>query len=508
MSLYVANSILMNKFMIAEKRFNSLFSFNVHNSMYIYIAALILLSMSAGVDVVYSKGVLSIGLMGLAICVLLIRRFPELPFMLLAVGMSFWDLLGRVVPLAGLALLLTLGLIAVVVAITAFSDKATAYRFKFNSVDVYLVLFTLWAWLSLFWSPNIAYGSFKLQGFTAYSVISYFFVRIYFSSLAFSFTRVAAFMVAAGFGHALLALYAAFITGLYNPNVLGMRYYLIRQVWNRGSIGEAEALALGLIGTTILFGIHRQRYRYVLGALFAFQLWAFMGYQQRSATISLVIGLFAYFILSSSSQDRPNRNKLLRGFIGFVSLVGLAVLFLQYNPQLALTYLVQDNNVLDRLSYFALGWQTFVENPLFGIGAGGMGSLLGDIIDDFYVHNRILEIGAELGTVGLVLATLLTISLAKYVKFIYSAENLHHTVRHLGALASACLIIRYVVGMSSGDLVAWKLGIWAGILVASVELAQRSWMQEIDLKQTILIQKGRMQETDLQQQTDNSPASF
>ena len=60
-----------------------------------------------------------------------------------------------------------------------------------------------------------------------------------------------------------------------------------------------------------------------------------------------------------------------------------------------------------RVGLFGLAWSTFVDNPLLGIGTGGFAGLARESITFFgheYPHNTLLQFGAELGIVGVILA--------------------------------------------------------------------------------------------------------
>ncbi len=115
--------------------------------------------------------------------------------------------------------------------------------------------------------------------------------------------------------------------------------------------------------------------------------------------------------------------------------------------------------------YFIVAGATFLQSPIIGTGIGGVGTALRSGYSEFFVHNRYLEIMSELGIVGLLLIVLFTVLLYSRFKSALSIVNTKPALLGL-SIAGAALIQRYSLSMSGGDLLGWRIGIWAGLAIA------------------------------------------
>ncbi|MEM7133557.1 MAG: O-antigen ligase family protein [Chloroflexota bacterium] len=391
---------------------------------------------------------------------------PELPFIVLYMGMPIWVLIGRFAPIGdGQSTLLTTGwAFLCVIAHRFLFPKDSREKFKLDACDVVLGVFTAWIWLSLIWSPNNTYGYDKALGFTILTTAIYVFARFGLDTPRFSPKRLVYLVIVAGLGHACIVASAAFLWGLDSN---ARKNYFLKTVWDIGSVGGADALSFGLLATTALFMLTRQRYLKLLYALaFLFQLWAFSTYEQRGATIGLFVGiLFIYFALSRTTQSSiSGKSNVVPIVLGICLLPVLAYLLYWLNPQFRGEYLASDYSYLSRFMFLRIGISVFWQSPIIGTGIGGMGTAWRAGFDEFYVHNRYLEIIAELGIFGLILIIIFTVFL--YRRLQIGLAKVESPSLRLGMVtAGAVLLQRYILGLSGGDLTGWRIGLWAALAV-------------------------------------------
>jgi O-antigen ligase len=119
----------------------------------------------------------------------------------------------------------------------------------------------------------------------------------------------------------------------------------------------------------------------------------------------------------------------------------------------------EDESTLERLFAFQIGLNAFVENPILGLGLGGFGLYGYNLDENVYPHNIFIEIGAELGFVGLILFTTGLI----YV-FILARKQIRNPQIQIYFTLFIFVFLNY---LKSGGLIdARKLFIMIGILVA------------------------------------------
>jgi O-antigen ligase len=424
--------------------------------------------------IVTSLGGRAVSLVAVCVVALLVLYYlPELPFVILVMGMPIWSLMPA--PIAsfseGIAIPLTLlwALVATALQFLRNRKRQKPGRMALSSVDLWMLWFSAWLWLGIWWSEGKAYGQFKALGFTAYTLSAYLIIRWGYHAHRPNLRRMAWLMLLAGIGHAAFVFRVAVVWGMWRPDQnVGLFKYRLLQWWDLSFIAEPDALTLGLIATLALLLTSKGMIRWFLVSAYLVQVWAFMFYQQRGATLALIAAtiLVVYYLLKRRGGKSFIRQKMGKRFVWLLVPTIVVFLFL-LNPQFEFGGLATDANVSARLTFYAWAWGLFLSHPLVGVGTGGTASAIGEWIvgiQDFYVHNRLLEILSELGLVGFVLILALSVALFRCFQQTLRARPSQDLLFGV-VLAGAALLSRYVVGMFSSDLAGWNIGVWSGFLV-------------------------------------------
>ena len=182
-------------------------------------------------------------------------------------------------------------------------------------------------------------------------------------------------------------------------------------------------------------------------AAFSFLLklpYSFFILQKLKKTQLLLIGSLFYFIVFSTIFLLGSRGANLTVFILIISLIAAIYFFLKrlkdkfkkvstilfgltaaiifntiafYNNSVSVTNRtinISTESTNDRLRYYSQAFNTFLENPLYGIGLGNWkihsikldSKNIIDYIVPYHVHNDFLQFAAELGLIGIVLYVL------------------------------------------------------------------------------------------------------
>ena len=399
---------------------------------------------------------------------------PELPIVILLVGMPVWGVLPEALGarFEGLWIPLTLAL-----AVGSFGLHAVLTRRLRLAIprpvceDIWLMLFTGWVGLAVSWSATPSYGMFKFLGFAANVLCAYLIVRWASSARLFNLQRMAKLLIVASLIHVAVVIYIDIQIGFWG--IGGVKADLLRtsalSQMGLNKIAESTAMALGILATLWFWFTGRRGKglgRAGIGALLLLQAWGLLNYQQRGPMVGLILGIVIMVALLSKKVLHTLRKGRLGTLIviGFLGLVILGALFYMLNPSFQASYMTQDANVISRLRYYGLGWDTFLSSPLRGIGTGGMGLEVEEGYQRVYVHNLILELLAETGIVGLGLFAALVGVVS--IRLWKSATCLDIPFVANMALPAAAFVYACVMAMFSGDLSGWRAGLWVALLVS------------------------------------------
>lgn len=162
----------------------------------------------------------------------------------------------------------------------------------------------------------------------------------------------------------------------------------------------------------LMVDILKTRKRFVLDAALILGLLYFV---VQSGRFSMLIGLAAPFVLLPFvlGRDRPMRQRMCYLLIGIIVIAGVGyVLFeLVYMPMTALRgTAASDNGRFDIWKMYLEYLNDNILIAIFGVGGGAISSFA-NMLGTATAHNLLLEKVAEVGVVGLILLTMLFISL-------------------------------------------------------------------------------------------------
>jgi O-antigen ligase len=162
-------------------------------------------------------------------------------------------------------------------------------------------------------------------------------------------------------------------------------------------------------------GIRPQKGRFLAILIIA---WALFISQSRSIWLGLILSVSTIIFMLSKNKKR----KLL--IIGIIIAV-VSVLILTHSHTSLLEGFIGEGryelNVLNRLASFSLAWESFIANPLVGIGHGNLTYVVRG--RDMVIHNQILDQLSSTGILGTIPLVLL------YIIFLKSAIRIYRQTK-------------------------------------------------------------------------------
>jgi O-antigen ligase len=306
-------------------------------------------------------------------------------------------------------------------------------------------------------SLDPSYGSFKLRLFLAENLILLLAGIVVGSRRGDFWILLVWLVVTAGLTAFVLA--RGLSAGTLAANV-GGRFTLDQE----GSpIGLGRDAARGiLVAVFLIIAARRPGIRVLALGLVPLISVAFIAAGSRGPVLGLAVGLFVLLALSLRDQ-RARWRVLLVAIAGVFGALLVAQLVPGQDVSRALSVLstsgegVSDNG---RNSLWSLAWTLFREHPLLGTGTGSY-AFFQRI--DLFPHNLFLELGAEVGILGIVAVLLVVVGATAALVRAY-----RRVPRDRGdvALVAALLVAAFVNAMVSSD-VAGNNGLWlaAGLAV-------------------------------------------
>lgn len=276
------------------------------------------------------------------------------------------------------------------------NDQELPLRILLTPVVVSTLLLTMWLLVRLGPSPDPTYGSSKLQLFVSVNV-TLLIAGILIGSRRDRFDLYVLVRLVMAILSS-LALIRGLLSG--QTGSVGGRFSVTA---NDSPIGLGRDSARGLLFAVFILLVSRVPWMRVLAfASMPLVAVALLAAGSRGPLVGLVVAL-AVLLLLSVQEPSARRRVLL-----VISGLALAVIFV---PQL-----VPGQNIGRALSIFSgtsegvstngrselwsHAWELFNAHPLVGVGTGGFGFF--EPVE-LYPHNILLEVGAELGIVGVVL---------------------------------------------------------------------------------------------------------
>jgi O-antigen ligase len=341
-----------------------------------------------------------------------------------------------------------------------FSGFKNTINKKSLKIIILVLLFFLWAFLSVLWGTSEVYYQQKIsKSFVViFCFVSPFFVlRTNNNVLNFiKLFRILTIVTAISFIF-LYFLFDNFFVIFYGDDGLNNN-------------GVPDYLALGiLLSSGLLLSINKSGILW--SAKKAIYFIAILLLAARGPLVSIVIILFFGFF-----WNRTNKVNFKTIVYFIVILAGLLYfgngLLSRLNQRLEG---ISDNNsnnfssIGTRFSLFEKGFDYFISSPIVGIGYGSFGKEITGFEDRIVPHNIFIEIGSELGFIGLFFFVFLMIYVYLYVKFKWKKND------DISSSLVTLIIFLILQSISTTYLSDSKaLFLWVSILICYINISSRT----------------------------------
>ena len=287
--------------------------------------------------------------------------------------------------------------------------KEFIIRVKMSVLHLYLLLFSVFTYISSIWALNREYtfgrGNTMLITF---SIITIMFMCFSENMKVDPLLRV---IMMSGYIVAVVSVI------YYGPrNIIGFisegeRLTITDEFLNINELGMCATYAIII---NIYYWVKGEKKMYSILSIPAFLIMLSSG--SRKAIAILVIGLVSLYVMRNN-RIRNTRKRLVKMTVSLLLI--LALLYLASRMSLfsgimgriqltingILTGKNTDYSTLTRLNLVAIGWQIFREHPVLGIGIGNAQFVVEGIYhrQDYYLHNNYIEMLANGGIIGFIL---------------------------------------------------------------------------------------------------------
>lgn len=173
-------------------------------------------------------------------------------------------------------------------------------------------------------------------------------------------------------------------------------------------IALARAEGLGVL-TAVSFLLPTERQPFVklaLGALAGLQLWAMLSAGARGPVVAFIVSFALFLALSARGLPpaiRVERSAFWLGLAGAWAMTFIIVFGERLFPTLLLRTRVAisegGTSLLTRLALYRAAIDLWAASPIWGCGTGQFGVAVAGVDERLYPHNIVLELGAECGTI-------------------------------------------------------------------------------------------------------------
>mgnify|MGYP005842706913 CR=1 FL=1 len=223
-------------------------------------------------------------------------------------------------------------------------------------------------------------------------------------------------------------------------------------------IALARASGLGLLATVVFLLPTERRplVRLLLWIAAALQLWAALSAGARGPVLALILSFLLFFALSVRGflRLRIEHFALRLGVLALLATIILAVIgqeffaTLVFRTQILLTEV--DTSAATRLDLYQAALHQWARSPIWGGGAGQFGVAVTGQDIRLYPHNIVLELGAEIGLIGvLVFVIMIGIAFREGLTRLHNGGRFAKTVGRYLLVASCFALLNAMV---SGDI--------------------------------------------------------
>lgn len=371
-------------------------------------------------------------------------RYPE-------IGLVFYifafDATGPIfdylnIPLGWRSLTFALPIVFLLVLYAIIKGKTP--RIYFNTIFIVAIAFGLFLFAGVLWTPSPQYGIWKTEAYLLFNLVGMMGI-ILFSGEFSSQRRIILSAAILGIVTCVLSIHDIFTYNLEWKRFSGYS----NPIWLSRSVGAYVFAILVVILTTKYRSLKLCLF-VVMGGLFYIMFHT----GSRGPVFSFFITLaFIPFLLPGKSLIRKMAIFLVFTILGIF-------LFVKIPSEAQERYLIllrpggyiEDTSAPARLYLYGTAFNLFLAKPILGSGTGGFSLFSYGLDGRIYPHNIFLEIGSELGMVGLALFILfLLLNVAKIKKLIIPLSGIDKSNIFL-IWATLLFIFSCVNAMVSGDI--------------------------------------------------------
>ncbi len=335
---------------------------------------------------------------------------------------------------------------------------------RMDAVALAMAAFTGYLWLSVAWTSSPKNGLFKAAGWTLGSFVIYLVIYGQYRVRPHRLWRMLSFVAVLGIVSLAVVSWASLGNG-FGPGSRVARAHAITYQTPFQVYGLSNSLELGMIAASALaLRAPRSIRRWWWVILAAVYFWGLIALSQRAQLLGASLACFILIAgrrgLGRAARHRPRigGRSLLLATVGVVVLVGAsAATAYKMSP----TYILQDQNVSIRLSFYAWTVERFPERPLLGHGIGSFSQDRYGEDSRIFAHNIVLDTIYEGGAVGLVLSAAVAWQIFLLARRSWQSP---WAGAGLGFVGLAFLCSRLVVGMLSADVSSLHIGPWMAML--------------------------------------------
>lgn len=402
----------------------------------------------------------------LAASVILIS-LPEIALGVYLVAMGVWIFLP-----AQLIELLTGYFFPITVLIACFFVvlKYGIRTIALNRLEVALLVFSSFLFLSVGWTSGRAGGLFNAASFFLGTTVFYFLLRWSYAKNGMNLWRLVELSSILGLVPVAVTFVASLYTGGFGPESRIARVFYIQNETNFQYYGLANGLEVAMIcAVALFFKNYRSKWKWFWLFLTGLDYWALLALSQRAQIIGVLLACTFLIATRKSFNQFGARVKsgvwLRSSILGVVFLVFMGTIAIFVAAKLNVSFIAEDTNISTRFELYQWAWDGFFQSPLWGHGLGSFSQDFFNVDARIFAHNIFLGMLYEGGLIGFILLAYLLYCMYSYARQLFSSPYL---LGGVGLVGIAMCISRLTVGMFSANISSLNIGPWLALIVLAV----------------------------------------
>ena len=322
-----------------------------------------------------------------------------------------------------------------------FIRKPKESSVRWGIITATVLLLGLWLTIGYMYSTAQDYAATKIMRYFSFNIF-HFFIPFFFWNDVRRLRRIYLFLFLLGLGIAIASFVIVFESGFR----IEYRFTLsavLNPIWYSRALGVAALSALFLADTA------RNTLRKLLAILSLPLFVFFMVLTASRAPLASLLGATALYIVFKK------RRSVIMKWATTGLVFALVFIVIQSLSQYQIQARLAEPTVIDmsaalRLYFWYLASGLFMGSPLIGIGTGSFASMAQGVAS--YPHNIFLEIGSELGIIGLILFGLFVFKSIQYGRTIIKRENRYPQYEGLGRVTMSVFTFALINALFSGDI--------------------------------------------------------